>query len=151
MEKIYSVKQTAKILGFSTNTVYKYLDEETIKAARGSGQQGRYRIPHSSIEKFLGATVSEEQIQNALNPKKLTSLNLLDKELPQKESSTPKTFPVSIARGLIIFSLLIIIIDLIVSHTFSLITQLLRMAIISIFILLAYQSGGYSKPPTKKQ
>lgn len=144
MENIYTVKETAKILGFSTNTLYKYLEEGTIEAARGGGKQGRFRIPHSSIESYLGTELSDEHIQKALTPQKL-------QPLLEESSATPvtKTFPITTSRILIIASLLILIVDLIINNDFSLTNQLIRMSLIVILVLLAYQFGGYEKvePP----
>ena len=51
--KTYTVKQVAKILGFSTNTVYKYLDEGKIKATR-LGIEGRFRIPEEELIRLVG-------------------------------------------------------------------------------------------------
>ena len=53
MPKTYTVKQVAVALGFSTNTVYKYLDEGKIKATR-LGSEGRFRIPESEVTRLLG-------------------------------------------------------------------------------------------------
>src|SRR3990167_304165 len=53
MPKTYTVKQVAKILGFSTNTVYKYLDEGKIKATR-LGSEGRFRIPEEELIRLVG-------------------------------------------------------------------------------------------------
>jgi len=49
---IYTVKEVAKLLGFSTNTVYKYLDDGSIKAVR-FGSEGRFRIPAGEVERLL--------------------------------------------------------------------------------------------------
>ncbi|OHB19036.1 MAG: hypothetical protein A2854_00815 [Parcubacteria group bacterium RIFCSPHIGHO2_01_FULL_56_18] len=54
MSKTYTAKQVAQALGFSTNTVYKYLDDGTIKATR-LGTEGRFRIPESEVIRLLGA------------------------------------------------------------------------------------------------
>jgi len=50
-KKYYTVKEVAKLLGFSTNTVYKYLDESKIKSVR-LGEEGRFRIPADEVNKF---------------------------------------------------------------------------------------------------
>lgn len=143
MENIYTVKEAAKILGFSTNTLYKYLEEGTIEAARGGGKQGRFRIPHSSIEKYLGTELTDDHIQKALTKQALQPL--------QGESLNPatKTFPIATSRILIIASLLFLIVDLIINDDFSLTNQLIRMSLIAVLVLLAYQFGGYEKvePP----
>ena len=51
-KKTYTVKEVANLLGFSTNTVYKYLDEGRIKSTR-LGKEGRFRIPDSELSKLL--------------------------------------------------------------------------------------------------
>jgi excisionase family DNA binding protein len=48
----YTVKEVAGLLGFSTNTVYKYLEEGSIKAVR-LGLEGRFRIPASEVDRLL--------------------------------------------------------------------------------------------------
>ena len=53
MPKTYTVKQVADALGFSTNTVYKYLEEGKIKAAR-LGKEGRFKIPESEYARLTG-------------------------------------------------------------------------------------------------
>ena len=62
-KRFYSVKETAKILGVSTNTVYKYLDEGSLKGKR-LNNRGRFKIPFSELAPYLGgetsAKVSEE-------------------------------------------------------------------------------------------
>ncbi len=51
-KKTYTVKEVADLLGFSTNTVYKYLDEGRIKSTR-LGKEGRFRILGSELSKLL--------------------------------------------------------------------------------------------------
>ncbi len=51
--RTYTVKQVARLLGFSTNTVYKYLDEGKIRATR-LGSSGRFRIPEEEVERLVG-------------------------------------------------------------------------------------------------
>ena len=50
--KIFTVKELADLLNFSTNTVYKYLDEGKIRATR-LGKEGRFRIPESEVIRLL--------------------------------------------------------------------------------------------------
>src|SRR3972149_6731185 len=52
MKKTYTVKEVSDLLGFSTNTVYKYLDEGKIKATR-LGKEGRFRIQAQEVERLL--------------------------------------------------------------------------------------------------
>lgn len=65
MTKTYTVKQVAEALGFSTNTVYKYLDEGKIKATR-LGIEGRFRIPEGEVVRLLGLKGNKVQIAPAL-------------------------------------------------------------------------------------
>jgi len=62
-KRFYSVKETAKILGVSTNTVYKYLDEGSLKGKRFNNK-GRFKIPFSELTPYLdgemAAKASEE-------------------------------------------------------------------------------------------
>lgn len=51
-KKNYSVKEAARLLGVSTNTLYKYLDEGKIKSRRIG--QGRFKIPAKELQEFLG-------------------------------------------------------------------------------------------------
>jgi len=121
--QLYTVKKAAAIIGCSTNTLYKYLDEGRIKASRGTAEQGRFRIPQSALEEFLGAPLAEKT---------------------QAVTSRPKTFlPLKIVRLLIILSLVLILIDLAVSRSTSPATQLTRLLFLAIALLLAYQDGGY--------
>lgn len=87
--KLYSVKAAAQIIGCSTNTLYKYLNEGRLKASRGTVEQGRFRIPQSSLEEFLGAPLPA-------NPSTQT---------------IPAGLPLKIVRTLIMVSLLLIIFD----------------------------------------
>ncbi len=62
MKKIYTVKDVAGFLGFSTNTVYKYLDEGKIKSTR-LGKEGRFRIPAEEVNRLL----QEEEVETVAN------------------------------------------------------------------------------------
>jgi len=148
MEKIYTVKEAAKILGFSTNTLYKYLENGAIEAARGVGKQARFRIPHSSLESYLGTKLPEDQVLKVVNPHEFAKLQAVkeqDIELKKTLTPVPDSLPLTVTRLLIIASLVFFIVDLLVSDTFSLTSTLLRMGLISAFILLAYQFGGFVK------
>ena len=150
MDKIYTVKEAAKILSFSTNTLYKYLEEGTIKAARGAGQQARFRIPHSSLEEYLGSPLDELQVLQAINPAEYAKRQEFSSS-PALENSTvspsqsPQAFPLLISRLLILTALIFIVLDLVLSQSFTLTTQLFRMGTIAVFVLLAYQFGGYTR------
>lgn len=60
MPRTYSVKEAAAILGFSTNTIYTFLNEKKLKGIRIG--KGRFRIPQSEIERMTGASIRSEEI-----------------------------------------------------------------------------------------
>lgn len=121
--QLYTVKKAAAIIGCSTNTLYKYLDEGRIKASRGTAEQGRFRIPQSSLEEFLGTPLTDQP--------------------PLTQLKSPTSLPLKLVRALIVFSLLLILIDIIMTQSVSLTTQLTRLFFLAIALLLAYQDGGY--------
>ena len=47
LKKFYSVKDASKIIGVSTNTIYKYLDDGSLKG-KGMGGRGAFKIPFSN-------------------------------------------------------------------------------------------------------
>lgn len=51
MKRFYTVKEAAKLLGVSTNTIYAYLGSGEIKAKRIG--KGRFKIPYSEVRPFL--------------------------------------------------------------------------------------------------
>ncbi|HNP89709.1 MAG TPA: helix-turn-helix domain-containing protein, partial [Candidatus Woesebacteria bacterium] len=50
--KTFTIKEVARLLGFSTNTVYKYVNEGKIQSTR-LGEEGRFRIPESEVARLL--------------------------------------------------------------------------------------------------
>lgn len=62
-KKTYTVKEVARLLGFSTNTVYKYLEEGKIKSTR-LGKEGRFRVPDAEMSRLLqeskGVEITEQ-------------------------------------------------------------------------------------------
>ena len=158
MSHLYTVKQTADILGFSTNTVYKYLNEGYIKAARSNSKQGRFRITKQAIEEFLGEKLSDtskdSQIEvngsikavtdNEVETTKgqISALKRVEKSDLEQTLKLSPPLSVKAMRWLILISLLLIIGDLFRSEGFSYWHQAVRIALISIFVLVAYQYGG---------
>jgi excisionase family DNA binding protein len=72
-KKYYSVKEVAKLLNVSTNTLYKYLDEGKIHSRRIG--KGRFKIPQSELlpylESEIGTKVEKtEKLQVGAIPKK---------------------------------------------------------------------------------
>jgi len=51
MAATYTVKQVAKILGYSTNSIYTFLKEKRIKGVRVG--KGRFRIPQNELDRLL--------------------------------------------------------------------------------------------------
>ena len=155
--KLYTVKEAAKVVGVSTNTLYKYLDDGRIHAARGTALQGRFRIPESALEEFLGIKLSQPETtdpvgetftvaRNNQNDETLTESHGQVQDLPLQENvrSAPH-LPTRIARILLILALLALLADLFFSATVSLPVQLTRLFFLLVMLLLAYGEGGYRK------
>lgn len=156
--KLYSVKEAAKLVGVSTNTLYKYLDEDRIHAARGSAIQGRFRIPESALEEFLGIKLSKPvelveapvQINQDKNEESVAfDDSQQDEEIPITQETvttkTPNRLPLKIVRLLLLLALATILVDLFIAKSVSLPAQLSRLFFILIMILLSYQEGGYRR------
>ena len=60
MPKTYSVKEAAAILGFSTNTIYSFLNAKKLKGLRIG--KGKFRIPQSEIDRMTGASTGETPV-----------------------------------------------------------------------------------------
>lgn len=79
----YTVKEAAKLLGFSTNTIYTYLNKGDLSGRRLNGR-GRFKIPFEQLEPFLNTRNVEPAeapvYTHALptqNTNKLTGLEVL--------------------------------------------------------------------------
>ena len=83
--RIYTVKEVARLLGFSTNTIYKYLDQGKIKSTR-LGEEGRFRIPQREVAKLLGLKGAKPQIASPLKPEESQNLEV-ERELSKEASS----------------------------------------------------------------
>jgi hypothetical protein len=152
MATYYSVKQAATILGFSTNSIYKFLDEGRLKGHRGNSDLGRFKIPHTSLEKFVGSEIPEEAVINALKALPDESMQI-KKEFTVPDSPSvishqstviSQPLPLKVTRTLIIIGLLFLLLDLDLSGDFSFTDQILRLTIMAILIVLTYQYGGLS-------
>lgn len=139
---IYSVKQAAKILGLSTNTTYKYLNEGRIKAARGH-IRGTFIITGRSLENFLGAKLPENPLNDIPGTQIFHAPPFKDAEAIIEVS--PPTLATKVVRVLIAACLLLIIADIILSKNFSPLAQLGRIFLISLVFLVSYQFGGFIK------
>ena len=135
MNNIFNVKQAAAILGLSTNTTYKYLNDGKIEAARGKAR-GTFRIPKSSLEKFLGSPIIDTQAPIKPTPPVIISNDTIIAQ---------PTLAIKITRGFISICLILIILDVVINPDFSLDSQFLRLVVVAIFILLSYQFGGFVK------
>jgi excisionase family DNA binding protein len=58
-KKFFSVKEASKIIGVSTNTVYKYLDDGSLKGKRMGGR-GRFKIPFSELAPYFSKVAPSE-------------------------------------------------------------------------------------------
>lgn len=145
----YTVKQTSQILGFSTNSVYKFLKEGRLRGARGSRKQGRFRITRSSIESFLATPLTNEFLESKLKPTNTPPTNSeTTQDLPvlprivshsQPTPTIQRQLPLHLIRVLIILCLIAIIADILINPNFSLFPQIIRLLIIATLIILAYQ------------
>lgn len=152
MKKILNVKQAAKILGVSTNTMYKYLNQGTITAARGHGQ-GSFHIPVRSLELFLNSPINEEILsalekEDALpEPGSAAPTARSEAEIPRISAgqSEPVNLTVKVIRYLLLLGLVLVIIDIATTTQFNFINQFSRVAVFALLALLAYQQGGFIK------
>lgn len=146
MKKILTVRQAAKILGISTNTMYKYLNQGTITAARGHGQ-GSFHIPIRSLEAFLGSPISEENLAALPEPGSAAPTDRSEAEIPRISAGPPESssLAVKVIRYLLLFGLVLVIIDIATTAQFNFINQFSRIAVFALLILLAYQQGGFVK------
>lgn len=127
---LYDVKAAAKIIGVSTNTLYKYLLEGKIKAARGTHRQGRFRIPHSALEQFLGTSIPMPNTSAAPQP----TLNI--DPLPEPPTN-PSYLP--ILRLLLLLSLVALIADTLLNPSWSLTSGIFRLFSLTLIFLSLYR------------
>lgn len=144
MNKIYSVKQAAKILGLSTNTMYKYLNEGKVLAARGHAR-GTFKITAKSLEKFLGGPLPEEATENPTKPPESLQPLRRHPDEPVIIHVTPPTLTVKTIRLILITALILIIVDILLTPRFSFGNQVVRLSLIAALSLLSYQFGGFVK------
>jgi excisionase family DNA binding protein len=146
MNQIYTVKEAAKILGFSTNTVYKYLNEGALRASRGDEDGGRFRIPHEAVEEFLNTELPIDVLDHIEEKEEVEQLKdqmYSPDQIPSLATfSTPTSLPMNVSKVLILFSLLAIIGDVILSPKISILGQIIRVGLVGVFILLTYQHVG---------
>jgi excisionase family DNA binding protein len=139
---IYSVKQAAKILGLSTNTTYKYLNQGRIKAARGH-IRGTFIITGKSLENFLGSKLPDNPLNVTEDAGAFTKPGFSDSEAIIEVS--PPTLATKVVRIMIAICLLLIIADIIFGKNFSPVSAIVKVALISLVFLISYQFGGFTK------
>ena len=86
MPTYYTVKEAAKLLGVSTNTLYKYLLEGKIKASRGTAE-GRFRIPPKSLEDFLGSPLPTSDLPPVTSSLQSQPIPMLATTCPPKRQN----------------------------------------------------------------
>ena len=149
MKKILNVKQAAKILGVSTNTMHKYLNQGTVTAARGQGQ-GSFHIPVRSLELFLGSALSEETLaalekENTLPEPGSPRIEAEAPHVVVEPAETTTSLTTKVIRTLLIIGLVLVIADIATTTQFSFINQLTRIGAFAVLLLLSYQQGGFVK------
>lgn len=147
--KLYTVKEAAQLVGVSTNTLYKYLDDGKIKAARGSAIQGRFRIPEAALEEFLGIKLSQPEAEVTESVGATFTVASPDEPInpvgPATRDYNRARLPLKFVKILLILALLAILLDLFISRAVSLPAQIARLFFLAVFLLLAYQEGGYRR------
>lgn len=136
MSKLYTVKQASKILGFSTNTVYKYINDGSLKASRASNNKGRFRITKRSLEEFVGGKLPTE------TPVVAEQLEPMASPVPEETiaSGTQKpSLSLQASRVLLLGGLVLMIIEALTVSDISVTGQILRLVTLIIFFILVYQ------------
>lgn len=75
MKSHYSVKEAARLIHVSTNTLYTYLDQRKIKSQRIGN--GRFRIPASELEPYLQKEEKEKLKHRSFKFPKMLGVGLL--------------------------------------------------------------------------
>lgn len=138
--KLYTVKEAAKVVGVSTNTLYKYLDDGRIHAARGTALQGRFRIPESALEEFLGISLSSQGNSEPHGEDQTPQENAVSRDTVSLQKPH---LPLKLARFLLVLALIAVLVDLFIARAVSLPGQLSRLLFLAVMLILAYQEGGY--------
>lgn len=76
MPKTYTVSEVAKILGYSTNSIYTFLKEKRIKGVRFG--RGRFRIPEEELARILHLSKKPAVPQVLRNPTDVLDVDLFD-------------------------------------------------------------------------
>ena len=100
MGKTYTVKQVAEILGYSTNSIYTFLDEGRIKGVRVG--KGRFRISEEELNRVLHLSKKTEITTALQNQAAVVEKTVL---VPQNSPELQTVTPVLLFRGLHIASI----------------------------------------------
>lgn len=149
MNSAYTVKDASKILGFSTNSIYKFVNTGRLKSTRGNSRQGRFRIPKKALDDFLGHELTQEYLDSIIKPPQPALYSHPKEVTLEPKASTPTTdlpIPINVTRGLIVVSLLFILADIFISQNFSILQQLIRLSLLTVIILITYQFGTLHPP-----
>lgn len=138
---IYNVKQAAKILGLSTNTTYKYLNEGRIRAARGH-VRGTFIITHKALENFLDTKLPDDPLKE-IDPH--NTIPGLDHAEDAYIEISPPNFTVQVSRIILIICLLLLILSQTIGSSFPIIHTLSLGTTYFLFMILLYQFGGFTK------
>lgn len=124
MPKFYTVKETAQLLGVSTNTIYKYLETGQLKGIRSFAKQGRFRISATELKSFLPLKEDQTPTTPLISEPKLKPL-----------------LPVRLSRLLLVVVLALMIFEISTDRNicFSSSTQMIRLLMVTILFLLSYQ------------
>lgn len=138
---IYNVKQAAKILGLSTNTTYKYLNEGRIRAARGH-VRGTFIITHKALETFLGTKLPEDPLREIDPHNLIPGLSETDEAIIE---IAPPNFSVLVNRAILTVLLVSILIHTIFTNQIPFLGTTNQILTVFLFSLLLYQYGGFTK------
>jgi len=100
-KKFYSVKETSRIIGVSTNTVYKYLDDGSLKGKRMGGR-GRFKIPYSEVAPYLTQVDAGHDVSSSTAVGSNTVAEVAVPDVPSENNSSflgPILETVSIGLG----------------------------------------------------
>jgi len=100
MGKTYTVKQVAEILGYSTNSIYTFLDEGRIKGVRVG--KGRFRISEEELNRVLHLSKKTEITTALQNQAAVVEKTVL---VPQSRPELQTVTPILLFRGLHIASI----------------------------------------------
>lgn len=77
MKKFYTVKEAAEILHVSTNTIYSYLDQGSLKGKR-LHTGGRFKIPYSELSPYITEKEEKKVVEEAVPVKRVNGLSVLE-------------------------------------------------------------------------